>query len=146
MKDTCDICGHHYGPGLLTRVLVGDEWVWMCVGCREEGTYGDPDDRAAATLAGIRERLNGSWTNVAVRQVWVDDAPRLFAAAEAVLKLADDWDAKAATLTAAASRDRGPSRMTRAMLNARVQVLQDCTQALRETITAELAKGDGNHG
>ena len=103
-----------------------------------------PDDRAASTLAGIRERLNGSWTNVAVRQVWVDDAPRLFAAAEAVLKLADDWDAKAATLTAAASRDRGPSRMTRAMLNTRVQVLQDCTQALRERVaTALLGKETG---
>ena len=103
-------------------------------------------DPLASTLAGIRERLNGSWTNVAVRQVWVDDAPRLFAAVEAVLKLADDWDGKAAAFTAAASRDGGPSRMTRAMLNARVQVLQDCTQALRETITADLAKGDGNHG
>jgi len=61
---------------------------------------------------------------------------------EAVLKLADDWNAKAATLTAAASRDRGPSRMTRAMLGARAQVLQDCAQALREAITAALL-GEG---
>ena len=66
----------------------------------------------------------------------------LFAAVEAVLKLADDWDGKAAAFTAAASRDGGPSRMTRAMLNARVQVLQDCAQALREAITAALL-GEG---
>ena len=39
MDDTCDICGHRYGPGMLTCVLVGDEWVWMCNGCREENTY-----------------------------------------------------------------------------------------------------------
>ena len=103
-------------------------------------------DPLASTLAGIRERLNGSWTNVAVRQVWVDDAPRLFAAVEAVLKLADDWDGKAAAFTAAASRDGGPSRMTRAMLGARVQVLQDCAKALREAVTAALAGKEAGDG
>ena len=34
--DTCDICGHRYGPGLLTRVCIGGEWVWECIDCREE--------------------------------------------------------------------------------------------------------------
>lgn len=31
----CDICGHGYGPGQLTRVCIGGEWVWECAGCRE---------------------------------------------------------------------------------------------------------------
>ena len=71
--------------------------------------------------------------------------PLLLAALEAALKAADDWDAEAETLAAAADRDRGPLRMTRAMLGARVQVLRECAQALREAITAELTKeaGDG---
>lgn len=89
------------------------------------GQPGSPESqggcqRVASTLAGIRERLNGSWTNAAVRQVWVDDAPRLLKAAEAVLKLADDWS----QLSALRAQD-------------------ECAGELREAITAELTKEAG---
>jgi hypothetical protein len=36
MEDLCDICGYRYGPGLLKRVCVGGEWVWVCIDCRDE--------------------------------------------------------------------------------------------------------------
>ena len=129
-----------------------------------------PDDRVASTLAEwgklTRAATIGPWEKLGPDDIWSQPAgrhvaetmnreadaefivtariamPVLLAALEAVLKLADDWDGKAEAFTAAASRDGGPSRMTRAMLNARVQVLQDCAQALREAITAALL-GEG---
>ena len=107
------------------------------------------DDRVASTLAGIKQReewASSRYAEVSELRQALADTPILLAAIEAPLKLADDWDAKAAAFTATARPDQGPSRMTRAMLTARAQVLRDCAQALRETITAELAKGDGNHG
>ena len=132
------------------------------------------DDRVASTLAGwgelARSATIGPWEKLGFDDIWSQPAgrhvaetmnceadaefivmartamPLLLAAVEAPLKLADDWDDKAAALTSAADRDRGPSRMTRGRLTSRAPVLQECAQALREGITAALTKAAGDAG
>jgi len=113
------------------------------------------DDRAASTLAEIehnhRQHVSPNFPAPGIcvsrcADKWPCEAYRSATAAQAALKLADDWDGKAAAFTAAADRDRGSSRVTRAMLTARTQVLQDCAKTLREAIGAALAgkeTGDG---
>ena len=63
-----------------------------------------PDADLSATLAGIRERSakaearqgdSAEWLGAALRSA-MEDVPRLIAVFDAVLKLADDWDAEEA--------------------------------------------------
>lgn len=93
------------------------------------------DADPSAALSGIRERgyRNGATGAECARlsDSAAADIPVLVAALEAVLKLADNWEATAATL------DGG---------TARANALLDCTASFRETITRELSgqeTGDG---
>ncbi len=72
------------------------------------------------------------------------DVSRLLAAVEAALKLAAGWDRQAATLDAAADRDRSASTSQKGLLSARARERRDCAQALHADITAALGEGAEN--
>ena len=126
----------------MTADVIHDPATDWCA-CTPEG-----DERcdyrllADAVIAKLNPR-DGDEAEVALCITAVVDAAAVRAE---VLKLADDMDAKAEMLAAAADRDRGPSRMTRAMLGARAQVLRECAKALREAITTALTGKETSDG
>ena len=86
-------------------------------------------------LSPIRERYRrcGNSPDIHVNlETYIDsanDIPRLLAAVDAALKLADEWEGTAATL------DGG---------TARANALLDCTASFRAAITTALAGGAGD--
>ena len=102
-----------------------------------------PDD-PSATLSGIRERYaHGARITATGRDVCAsaDDVPLLLAALEAVLKLADEWEAKAAELhdmaDRAAGRGADPYRVNE--IGVRAETYSTRSRELREAISRELS-------
>ena len=79
------------------------------------------------------------------RRVVDRHAPRLLAAVEAVLEKAGEWEAKAKKIGGQISLEDCDGAVAGFKMIG-YQNHRDHAAALRETITAELAKGDGNHG
>ena len=101
-------------------------------------------DLVAACLAEVRERANDEIQDIASSDediTWsCQDVPRLLAAVEAALGLADGWIQSARDLAAMAGRAeaRGADPMRTTLMSARAQSHQDCAQALRGAISAAL--------
>jgi len=99
------------------------------------------DDQLASTLAGIRVRNNkASYTDPISLAITADDVPVLLAAIDAVLKLADDWEADAAAIARRveghAARGDGHAA---AFARGSAEALDDCVRTLREAISRELS-------
>ena len=110
-------------------------------------------DPAAARLAEIRERNERhikamDFTEASVSRDPAGDVRTLLGALEAARKLADEWDATAASLDASAARaaERGAMSFRTDEMAARAQAGRDCAQALRERIRAELLGEAGTDG
>ena len=106
-----------------------------------------------AALAGIRENNERvialcDMAPAVVRQLAEHDVPSLLAAFEAVLKLADDWNKKAAELDAMAERAdaRGADPLRTTLMSARAQAHHDCAQEFRGAIMATLAGNEAGDG
>jgi hypothetical protein len=76
-----------------------------------------------------------------------DAMPRLLAAVEAVLKLAEEWKATSAQLGEMAERAdaRGADPLRTTLMDARAQAYQDNAQALSEAISAALLGEEKPH-
>ena len=103
-------------------------------------------DDVTAELAGIRADLSDGAAYP--HRVMEIHAPRLLAAAEAVLKLADMWGQEAGRLQQVAREQvaHGASAQRRGTTGGLAVAHMDCAKALREAITAALAgeeTGDG---
>lgn len=95
-------------------------------------------DHVTAYLAEVRERNGGS--SVKFGTICTEDVPRLLAAVEAVLGLADEWKATSVQLGEMAERaaGRGADPLRTTLMDARAQAHQDNAQALREAISRAL--------
>ena len=98
-----------------------------------------PDtDQVATYLAEVkRDLIDGA---VYPHRVMDQHVPRLLAALQAALRLADGWAKSAAELDAMAERAdaRGADPMRTTLLGASAQAHQDCAEALREAVREQL--------
>jgi hypothetical protein len=97
----------------------------------------------AAALEEIRGRgyRNGATGAECARlsDAAADDVPRLVAALEAVLKLADKWEQEGRRLAALAAEETDPQ--SRIAVSLRAQAFEDCAK-VRDAVTRELT-GEG---
>jgi hypothetical protein len=96
----------------------------------------DPDDRAASTVAEIRDRNIDAYADGST-----SDIPRLIKAVEAALKLAGDWESESDELDNEAERP-GTDDEAAPICRGEAIAYHSCAADLREAITAALA-GDG---
>jgi hypothetical protein len=115
-----------------------------CARCPEGYCTAVPDDRVAATLAGIRERLDRAFTYDDWFRVG-RDIPPLVAAVEAVLKQADHFASEAdrfGKLSETADEESGAALAALAAW----QAYDRCAKTFREAITAALTGQERSDG
>jgi hypothetical protein len=103
-------------------------------------------DDLTAILAGIKERRASRAEHAPGMGAPAAEFDLLVAAVEAVLKLADEWDAEFARLEPSGADATGRAMPGNYLVSGRTGALEDCAQALRAAITRELSGKDGTKG